>query len=136
MKEYFEHLESLPHLHSFSLLNSHPLPFLNVFVTVQTYVLTTCLIPRFPEWKKQMSCFWLAPIRALRPRFLMPEFGRGLYSLVVNKHANPSGFDPVLRWSHRRVVESVHPGGRAGFSSPFSKGNGVKCVERRCLFSL
>lgn len=25
MKEYFEHLESLLHLHSFSLLNSHPL---------------------------------------------------------------------------------------------------------------
>lgn len=92
MKKHFEHLESLLYLYSFPLLNSHPLSFVYHFVIAQIYALTTCLIPRLPEWKRQMSCFWLAPIHALRHHFSMLEFERGLYSLVVNKHADPSGF--------------------------------------------
>lgn len=102
MKKHFEHLESLLYLYSFPLLNSHPLSFLYHFVIAQIYALTTCLIPRLPEWRRQMSCFWLALIHALRHHFSMLEFERGLYSLVVNKHADPSGFDTMLRWSCRQ----------------------------------
>lgn len=81
-----------------------------------------------------MSCSWLALIRALRHRFLMLESERGWYSLVMNKHANPSGCDTKLRWSHRQSGESVLSDRLTGFSSPFSKGNGDVCVEKRGLF--
>lgn len=70
--------------------------FLYLFVIAQIYALITCLIPRLLEWRRQMSCFWLAPIHALRHHFLMLEFERGLYLLVMNKHADPSGFDTVV----------------------------------------
>lgn len=102
MKNYFVHLEFLLHIHSFTFLNSYPFPFLHLLVIAQIYGPTTCLIPRLPEWRRQMSCFWLAPIHALRHHFLMLEFERGLYSLAVSKHANPSGFDAMLWWSCRQ----------------------------------
>lgn len=66
-----------------------------------------------------MSCSWLAPIHALRHRFLMLEFERGMYPLVVNEHANASGFGTMLGWSRRQYIESIHPGGLREFCSPF-----------------
>lgn len=78
------------------------LSFFCHFAIAQIYALTTCLIPRLLEWRKQMSCSWLAPIHALRHHFLTLEFERGMYPLVVNEHADASGFGTMLGWSRRQ----------------------------------
>lgn len=101
MKKYFEHLQIFT-IGSLLPSTEFSSSFLHLFVVAQIYALTTCWIPRLLEWRRQMSSFWLAPIHALKHRFLMLEFERGSYSMVVNKHVNPSGFDTVLGWSCRQ----------------------------------